>query len=131
MHICRRMNGTAMNGRELETLLSGSRPDGVLTPQCIITQVCQQLGVSQTEILGPSRTPPAVFARQVAMYLCRSLLGLSYPSLGQLFGGKNHSSVMYAVKKIKQSMTDNKVTHNLVTELTIRCQKGTPYPPQT
>ena len=125
MHLCRRMTGASMDERELEALLSGSRPDGVLTPQFIIMQVSHQLGINQADLLGPSRTPSAVFARQVAMYLCRSLLGLSYPSLGRLFGGKNHSSVMYAVKKIKQSMTDNKVTHNLVTELTIRCQKGT------
>ena len=125
MHVCRRVNGSTMDERELETLLAGSRPDGALTPQFIIAQVSHQLGVSQNELLGSSRTPSSVFARQIAMYLCRSLLGLSYPSLGRLFGGKNHSSVMHAVKKIKISMIDNKVTHNLVTELTIRCQKGT------
>ena len=126
MHVWRRVNGAAMDERELETLLSGSRPDGVLTPQFIVAQVSQHLGVSQNELLGASRTPSSVFARQVAMYLCRSLLGLSYPSLGRIFGGKNHSSVMHAVKKIKVSMIDNKVTHNLVTELTMRCQKRTP-----
>lgn len=125
MRVCRRVNGAAMDEREIETLLSGSRPDGALTPQFIISQVSQHLGISQTDLMGSSRTPSSVFARQVAMYLCRSLLGLSYPSLGRLFGGKNHSSVIHAVKKIKLSMLDNKVTHNLVTELTRQCQKGT------
>ena len=55
------------------------------------------------------------------MYLCRELFGESYPSLGRIFGGKDHSTVMYAVKKIREIQVTNKDMHILVTELTQRC----------
>ena len=57
----------------------------------------------------------------MAMYLCRELLGESYPSLGRIFGGKDHSTVMHAVKKIRENQVTNKDMHILVTELTQRC----------
>ncbi len=60
-------------------------------------------------------------ARQVAMYLCRELLGISYPALGRTFGGKDHSTVLYSVKKIQELQRDDKVLKRLLIDLKNKC----------
>ena len=64
------------------------------------------------------------------MYLCRSLLGESYPSLGLIFGGKDHSTIMYAVKKIEKLKVTNKDVHMLITKLTKQCANSVSEAPQ-
>jgi len=77
------------------------------TPQAILESVSKRFKVDVKAILGTKRTKEVVLARQVAMYLCREELGLSYPALGRLFGGKDHSTVLHAIKKIKQAQQDS------------------------
>ena len=69
------------------------------------------------EVLGNGRRPQLVLARQIAMYVCRRRLGLSYPELGRMFGGRDHSTVVHAVKKIKQMLESNKEVQNVVAAL--------------
>lgn len=83
----------------------------------ILAQVSKHLAVSTDDILGVSRKPELVFARQLAMFLCRSALGISYPELGRLFGGKDHSTVMHGIKKIQHLRDTDKDMRNLLTEL--------------
>jgi chromosomal replication initiator protein len=61
-----------------------------------------------------------VTARQIAMYLCRELTDLSLPKIGQQFGGRDHTTVMHADKKIRQLMAERRSVYNQVTELTNR-----------
>jgi chromosomal replication initiator protein len=61
------------------------------------------------------------------MYLCRELTSLSLPKIGQLFGGRDHTTVMYAHKKISQLMTERRAIYNQVTELTHRIKQNTNY----
>ena len=111
-------------GHELseQDLLNIMREGGeALTPQIIIGIVGERCGVPPKEILGEKRRPDLVRARQLAMYLCRELLGHSYPVIGRQFGGKDHSTVMHGVKKIKLLQERDRLTHSLVTELTKAC----------
>lgn len=85
--------------------------------QRIITHVSERLGVKTTDILGGSRKREIARARQVAMFLCRSRLGLSYPDLGRIFGGKDHSTVIHSIRKIQQIRQTDKVLHKILTEL--------------
>ena len=63
-------------------------------------------------------------ARQIAMYLCREMTDLSLPKIGQLFGNRDHTTVMYANKKIAQLMKERRSIYNQVTDLTARIRQG-------
>ena len=64
-----------------------------------------------------SRSPSA---RQIAMYLCRELTDLTLPKIGQTFGGRDHTTVMHAAKKITTEMAERRQTYEHVQELTSR-----------
>jgi len=76
----------------------------------IIAAAAASYGYSPDELAGPSRRQPLVLSRQIAMYLCRDLTDLSLPKIGRRFGGRDHSTVLYAVGKIRQLIqTDHEV----------------------
>ena len=78
-----------------------SRP---VTPDEIIAATSESFGVSIADLVGPSRTQPLARARQVAMYLCRELTDLSLPKIGRVFGGRDHTTVLYAIDRVKSLM---------------------------
>ena len=72
------------------------------------------------DLTGPSRSRTLVTARQVAMYLCRELTDLSLPKIGEQFGGRDHTTVMHADRKIRQLMAERRSLYNSVMDLTAR-----------
>jgi chromosomal replication initiator protein len=84
-------------------------------------------GVSIEELCGSSRSRTLVTARQIAMYLCRELTDLSLPKIGQAFGGRDHTTVMHADRKIRELMAERRSLYNQVTDLTSRI-KSQPRP---
>lgn len=92
-----------------------------LKPENILGVVAEGYGVNVSDLTGVRRHQKIALARQVAMYLCRSLLGLSYPALGRVFGGKDHSTVIYSVSKIEQLQDDDKDLKQMLKELKKRC----------
>lgn len=104
-------------GLELEKLLEGQSPAAQLGWRAILEKVCAKMSVAPDKALENVRKPEIALARQISMYLCRRRLGISYPELGRLFGGKDHSTVIHAVKKIENLRLTDKLTHNLLTEL--------------
>src|SRR5699024_1229491 len=74
------------------------------------------------ELVGKGRTKRFVQARQIAVYLCRELTDLSLPKLGQAFGGRDHTTVMHAERRIREQLTEDRVTFNEVQELTQRAK---------
>lgn len=83
----------------------------------ILARVASRLDISEDDIMGTSRKPDFVLGRQLAMYLCRHKLGFSFPELGRIFGGKDHSTVMYAVKKIEDLKVTDKMLQKLLTDI--------------
>jgi chromosomal replication initiator protein len=77
-------------------------------------------GLSMEDLCGSSRSRVLVTARQIAMYLCRELTEMSLPKIGQQFGGRDHTTVMHADRKIRQLMAERRSVYNQVTELTNR-----------
>ncbi len=91
------------------------------TPEEIIAVVAENFSLSPKTLTGNKRERSITFARQVAMYLCRQLTGCSYPALGKHFGGKDHSTAMYAVSKIDKLQEDNKDLQRLLAHLKKKC----------
>src|SRR4051812_5463445 len=96
----------------------GGEPE--ITAGLIIAQTAAYFGVSIDELCGPSRGRHLVMARQIAMYLCRELTGLSLPKIGAQFGNRDHTTVMYADRKINQLLAERRAVFNQVSELTSR-----------
>jgi chromosomal replication initiator protein len=106
-----------------EIVLKDLIPDNTqpeITAATIMAQTSAYFGQSMEELCGSSRSRVLVNARQIAMYLCRELTDLSLPKIGQQFGGRDHTTVMHADKKIRQLMAERRSVYNQVTELTNR-----------
>ena len=97
--------------------------DNVILPTDIINHTADYFNVSVEDLYGSSRSQSLATARQIAMYLCREMTSLSLPKIGQLFGGRDHTTVMYAHKKITQLITERRAIYNQVTELTQRIKQ--------
>ena len=96
-----------------------------ITSATIMAQTAAYFGLTLEDLQGQSRSRVLVTARQIAMYLCRELTDLSLPKIGQQFGGRDHTTVMHADKKIRQLMAERRAIYNQVTELTNRIKQQT------
>jgi len=90
----------------------------VIQPTDIITATAQYFRLSVDDLYGSSRSQSVATARQIAMYLCRERTNLSLPKIGQLFGNRDHTTVMYAYKKISELMKERRSIYNQVSEIT-------------
>jgi chromosomal replication initiator protein len=86
----------------------------------IMAVTAEYFGVSLDELCGPVKTKQIASARQIAMYLCRELTDLTLPKIGQTFGGRDHTTVMHAAKKIRTELAERRQTYDHVQELTAR-----------
>nr|WP_018654247.1 chromosomal replication initiator protein DnaA [Actinomadura flavalba] len=91
-----------------------------ITAPMIMAQTVEYFGTTIEDLCGPSRSRMLVTARQIAMYLCRELTELSLPKIGQQFGGRDHTTVMHAERKVRSLMAERRAIYNQVTELTGR-----------
>lgn len=101
----------------------------VVSPAEIINIAAGFYQLSVDDLYGSSRSQAIALARQVAMYLCREMTNLSLPKIGQLFGNRDHTTVMYANKKIGELMKERRSIYNQVTELTSRIKQSNSYAP--
>lgn len=101
----------------------------VVSPAEIINIAAGFYQLSVDDLYGSSRSQAIALARQVAMYLCREMTNLSLPKIGQLFGNRDHTTVMYANKKIGELMKERRSIYNQVTELTSRIKQSSNYAP--
>jgi chromosomal replication initiator protein len=109
-----------------EVVLKDLIPEGgeaQITSGMIMAQTAAYFDLTIEDLCGQSRTHVLVTARQIAMYLCRELTDLSLPKIGQQFGGRDHTTVMHAERKIKNQMSERRSLYNQVTELTNRIKQ--------
>ena len=99
----------------------GGEPE--VTAGLIIAQTASYFGFSIEDLCGPSRTRALVTARQISMYLCRELTELSLPKIGQQFGGRDHTTVMNADRRIRKDLAERRNVFHQVTELTTRIKQ--------
>jgi chromosomal replication initiator protein len=97
---------------------------GAVTVETIQEEVCRHYGISIAELVGDKRDKRVVVPRQVAMYLARELTQSSLPALGRAFGGRDHTTVMYAVNKVGRQMSDEGEIFSAVQNLTHRLKNA-------
>ncbi|MET8858225.1 chromosomal replication initiator protein DnaA [Streptomyces sp. NPDC004579] len=95
-----------------------------ITATAIMASTADYFGLTVDDLCGSSRSRVLVTARQIAMYLCRELTDLSLPKIGAQFGGRDHTTVMHADRKIRALMAERRSIYNQVTELTNRIKNG-------
>jgi len=109
-----------------EIVLKDLIPEGgepQVTAGLIIAQTASYHSFSIEDLCGPSRTRALVTARQIAMYLCRELTELSLPKIGVQFGGRDHTTVMNAERRIRKEMAERQTVYKTVNELTMRIKQ--------
>src|ERR1700726_3313352 len=94
-----------------------------ITIATIMGQTASYFGLSIEDLCGTSRSRVLVTARHIAMYLCRELTDLSLPKIGQQFGGRDHTTVINADRKIRSLMAERRSIYTQVTELTNRIKQ--------
>ncbi|WP_272460713.1 chromosomal replication initiator protein DnaA [Intrasporangium calvum] len=106
----------------LKDVLPNETPNQV-TAATIMAVTSAYYAVTIEDLCGSSRSRQLVTARQIAMYLCREMTDLSLPKIGQHFGGRDHTTVMHADRKIRELMSERRAIYNQVTELTNRIRQ--------
>ena len=95
-----------------------------VTAERIIELTAEMFGFEIDQITGGSRRRPLVDARQVAMYVTRNMTDLSFPDIGKEFGGRDHTTVMHACRKVEGRMGERQQIFDRVTELQQRLQSA-------
>jgi chromosomal replication initiator protein len=104
----------------VQTVLKDIAPvheETVIAPIEIINAVSSYYKITPDEIYGSSRTAAIAMARQIAMYICREQTNLSLPKIGQIFGNRDHTTVMYANRRVAEWMNERRYVYNQVTEI--------------
>jgi len=94
-----------------------------ITAATIMAQTATFFKLTLEDLCGTSRSRALVEARQIAMYLCRELTDLSLPKIGQTFGGRDHTTVMHADRKIRELMAERRALYNHVNEITTKIKQ--------
>ncbi|MDR7302013.1 chromosomal replication initiator protein DnaA [Haloactinomyces albus] len=94
-----------------------------ITAGTIMAVTAEFFEVTVDDLCGPGKTKALAQARQIAMYLCRELTDSSLPKIGQSFGGRDHTTVMHADKKIRNGMAERRRVYDQVQELTARIKQ--------
>ncbi|QHO90044.1 chromosomal replication initiator protein DnaA [Actinomyces sp. 432] len=95
-----------------------------ITSALIMAQTADYFGITIDDLCSSNRARTFVHARHIGMYLCRELTDMSLPQIGREFGGRDHTTVMSADKKIRTQMPERRETYNHVAELTARIKQA-------
>jgi chromosomal replication initiator protein len=115
-------NGLQSSARDAYTALSLKETErSRLTPDLIIAVVAEHFSISAEEIISKMRDRKSSLARNTAIFLCRDLLNLSLVGIGSFFGKRDHTSILYSIKKIRKLCESDKDTNKLVGELKKMC----------
>lgn len=116
--------GQDISAQDMDRVLMHTADAGAISPQQVIRLVAARCNVRPEDIVSEKRHPRIARARQMAMFLCRTLLHSSYPAIGRLFGGRDHSTVIHSIKKIQVLWDTDKDMHTTLTELSLACRQN-------
>ena len=99
--------------KELQNIISPDKPREI-TPQLIIDVVCEHFHITKEQMISKSRSNDIAKPRQIAMYLCKNMTGISLENIGELLGGRDHSTVIHGINKVEAELQTNEATVNLL-----------------
>ncbi|AKV55756.1 chromosomal replication initiator protein DnaA [Bifidobacterium actinocoloniiforme DSM 22766] len=106
-----------------QTLQDYFATDVEIKPTDIISQVAKYFHLTFDDLVGRTRTKNIAMARQIAMYLAREMTSMSLVDIGEVFGGRDHTTVMHAYTRISNEMQEKREIYNYVMELTVRLKQ--------
>ena len=106
-----------------QTLQDFFTSDVEIKPTDIISQVAQYFHLTFDDLVGRTRTKNVAMARQISMYLTREMTSMSLVDIGQVFGGRDHTTVMHAYTRISDEMQEKQEIYNYVMDLTVRLKQ--------
>ncbi|RJP55060.1 MAG: hypothetical protein C4557_02035 [Anaerolineaceae bacterium] len=110
------LSGSSLTPDLVEVALADLMPSrGDIEPNHVIDLVARKFGLTSEKLLGRDRTKDVALPRQIAMYLLREEAKISFPQIGEVLGGRDHSTVMSAYEKIKEQIhADRKLEQDIV-----------------
>ena len=94
-----------------------------LTADIIVDAVSEYYDIPKEELLGKKRSREISYPRQVAMWLCREMTDMSLPKIGEHFGGRDHTTVIFAYDKIAEELKNNPATRSAILDVKKRIQE--------
>jgi chromosomal replication initiator protein len=114
---------TQLYGRQQERAVAAG---GEATVEHIQDLVAEAFGLTREELLSPSRAARVAWPRQVAMYLAREHTHATLPAIGKSFGGRDHSTVLHAIRRATDRMSTDPDAYDKVTKITARLTSADP-----
>lgn len=124
------ISGLPMTVENIAPILNPQTESIKATPESVMMAVVEMFGVAMEDLKGNSRRREISQARQIAMYLMRQHTDLSLPKIGEEFGGKDHTTVLYSCEKIAQLKQRDSDMANTLRQLSDRINFSSQYPPQ-
>ena len=118
------LSGLPFTLENVTSLLNPSAAKLATSPERILQVIAEYFQVSLADLKGSSRRREISSARQVGMYLMRQHTNLSLPKIGEVFGGKDHTTVMYSCEKIAQQKEQNPELNQTLHQLSDRVISG-------
>ena len=99
--------------KELQNIITPDKPREI-TPQLVIEVVTEHFNISLDQMISKNRSNEIARTRKIAMYLCKNMKDIPLDSIGQLLGGRDHSTIIHGIKKIADEYESNENTRNLI-----------------
>ena len=89
----------------------------IITPETIINMVAEQFDITPADIVGNKRSSKIVYPRQIAMYLCRTMLDIPLTQVGTYIGNRDHTTVIHGINKIQDELETSEQTQKIIATL--------------
>jgi len=89
----------------------------IITPKLVITKICEYFDISEEDMKGKKKNREISFPRQVGMYVMRTITDLTYPKIGEIFGGRDHSTAMHAEDKLKEMIASDPEVEKMINDI--------------
>lgn len=111
------INNCPMTVESVRNIINFSGVGSNLTIDKIIEATARYFSIETSDIKGQSRSKEISQARQIAIYLTRDMTASSFPTIGEAFGGRKHTTILYSFEKMKEEIQINKVLSEAISEI--------------